>query len=159
MTTNIDPNAKITVKLLKKTDKDNNPYYIGKLQFNGVLNFNEGGNLFMIFTADDGAEELQIGPIDSNKSKKFWEGSSINQNGERISIPLRQFKDRDDNPIFIGEAEGDVSISMKNGIFFTIFTSVKGKEQIQITPLREKRTQSSTQLKTVEVAYKQRKVS
>lgn len=161
----VDSGAKMIVKLLKKTDANDQSFYIGKLQFNGTLDFRDNGLLFMIFVSEDGCEEMQIGVLDPKKKKKFWQGENLEKLGDRISLSLKPFIDKDGNTNFIGEAEGDVVIDMKQGAFFTIFTSIKSRAQLQIAPLRQQQVRparkvsstSSTRLKAVDVDYRYKK--
>ena len=66
----IDPEAKTKIELTKiDRDKFGQPYYIGKLQFPGTLEF-EGGVSFMVFLSEEGFEELQIAPLDPLRRNK-----------------------------------------------------------------------------------------
>jgi len=133
----IDPDAKCRVELNKiPRDANGKPYYIGKLQWPGTLDFEEGAS-FMVFVSDNGCEEIQIAPLDPlRRSKSRREGSGMN-NG-RFSIDLHPMQDRDGNVYYVGEALGPVSMKLRNGIFFTIFVSREGYEELQISRLVHK---------------------
>lgn len=130
----IDPDAKPPIPLTKMFDSNGNPYYIGKLQFPGTLEFDCGASFF-IFVAEDGCEELQIAPLDpARRSKSTRDGASMS--GGRFSIDLHPMKDRNGNIYYVGEAIGLAELKLRKGIFFTIFLSKKGQEEIQISRLQ-----------------------
>lgn len=130
----IDPTAKIPVKLIQKFDTNKDPYYIGKLQFNGVLDFEEGQS-FMIFVAEDGCEELQIGLLDRRRIRSSSiSGMRPTANG-RINIDLHIHRDRNGKTFYIGEAIGPITMNMKRGVFFTVFLNQPGAEVLQIARL------------------------
>jgi hypothetical protein len=133
----IDPEAKTKVELTKiDRDKFGHPYYIGKLQFPGTLEF-EGGVSFMVFVSEEGYEELQIAPLDParrNKSNRNGAGLS----GGRFSIDLHPMIDQNGKIYYVGEAMGLVEMKLRKGIFFTIFVSREGQEEIQISRLNHK---------------------
>lgn len=133
----IDPEAKTKVELTR-IDRDANgqPYYIGKLQFPGTLEF-EGGISFMVFVSEEGFEELQISPLDpSRRSKSRREGAGLS--GGKFSIDLHPKQDQNGKTYYVGEAIGLVEMKLRKGIFFTIFTSREGQEELQISRLNHK---------------------
>ena len=134
---NIDPDAKTKIELTKiAKDSHGHPYYIGKLQFPGTLEF-ECGVSFFVFVAEDGVEELQIAPLDSSRVNKPRNDAYMS-NG-RYSIDLHPMVDQHGRTYYVGEAIGLGKIDLKPGIFFTIFTSKPGCEEIQISRLNHKR--------------------
>ena len=139
MTTLVNDAAKISVKLDPKLDGNQNTYYIGKLQFNGTLNFDDGGQSFVLFVSDEGYEELQIGPVDKSRRKSDRKNERVVMDGDKYVINLHSFRDGDKNIAYCAEVELEgLQLNMKNGFFFTIFTAIEGREQIQMTPLRHK---------------------
>lgn len=62
---------KLSMRLVPRYDNQNKKYYIGRLQFPGNITL-ENGAVFLVFTSEEGAEELQIAVDDSGgkKSKK-----------------------------------------------------------------------------------------
>jgi len=63
---------KLRIPLEKKKDMDGRTYYLAKIEFPGTLNFKDGV-AFLIFTSDEGEEEMQIGNLrhgSSNSSSK-----------------------------------------------------------------------------------------
>jgi len=61
----------LPVKLETRYEKENTgkKFYIGKLEFKGHVDC-EKGLVFLVFTADEGEEELQIGVLDPEKLRK-----------------------------------------------------------------------------------------
>lgn len=129
----VDSEAKCKVSLNKVFDRGGRPYYIGKLQFPGTLEFDDGAS-FMVFTSEDGVEELQIAPVDqTRRSKKVRSGPGTRDG--RIIIELAGIRDHSGNTYYVGEAQGPFTMPLKNGIFFTVFLSRDGYEEIQISKL------------------------
>jgi hypothetical protein len=63
---------KLSIRLDARIDEDGNKFYIGRL--NGPFTINcEDGVVFLVFTSQEGLEELQIGHSNksSNNDKKF----------------------------------------------------------------------------------------
>lgn len=121
----------IEVPLDRKIDADGKFYYVGKLQFNGAIDLN--GTVFMVFKSDPGYEMLQISCLaDKPNIKK----ANVNF-GNRITVSLEGFKDSEKQIVYKAEVLEDRVLQLRGGIFFTIFTSIAGKEEIQITPLRQ----------------------
>lgn len=116
----IDPSAKLVVPLNAKSGQEGN-FYLGKLQFNGSLDFETGLN-FMIFIAEKGFEELHIGTLDHKRVNNNGPYGSINL-GTGLRIDLRSHLDRDRNTYYIGEAIAPASLDMRRGIAFSIFVN------------------------------------
>ena len=137
----IDPEAKTKVELTKiQRDANGHPYYIGKLQFPGTLEFSCGASFF-VFVSEEGVEELQIAPLDPSRRNKSSRDAYLGGEGKhiRLSIDLHPMVDQNGHRYYVGEAIGLTDMKLRNGIFFTIFTSVQGQEEIQITKLNHKR--------------------
>lgn len=64
---------KLAVRLTPRFDESGNKYYIGRLEFPGTVNF-ENGAVFLVFTSEEGSEELQIAVDDSKKRRKNNDG-------------------------------------------------------------------------------------
>jgi hypothetical protein len=134
----IDPEAKTKVSLIKVLDAGGNPYFIGKLQFPGTMDFEKGVS-FMVFTAEDGYEELQIAPVDpSRRSKANRDNNGAMLNNGKFSIDLIPMIDNHGSKYYVGEVTGLSKMELREGIFFTVFTSISGQEQIQISRLQVK---------------------
>ena len=138
----IDPEAKTIIPLIKvPKDAVGNPYFIGKMQFPGTMEFERGAS-FMVFTAEDGHEELQIAPLDPMMlSKVNGNGRGASITNGKFSIDLVRFVDQNGADYYVGEAIGLSKIDLFHGIFFTIFTSIRGQEKIQISRLQVKHRQ------------------
>jgi hypothetical protein len=132
----INTNAKLKVNLTPQMDSLDNIYHIGALQFAGTLN-TEYGNTVMIFTSEDGAEELQLSPIDYSKKSKNRKDIIVSRynNKSKIVIPLDKVLDKDGNTFYVCEWHGIGSVDLTEGLFFAIFTAKDGKEELQITKL------------------------
>jgi hypothetical protein len=128
----IDPEAKITIDLIRHLDSDKQPFYTGKLQFPGTLNFSEGVS-FMVFISESGVEQLQIGP---SPIRTKMRRRNISLSNGRFNINLHSMKDRDLKTYYIGEVLGPGELQIRNGLFFTIFLSKSGYEEIQISCLQ-----------------------
>ncbi len=135
----IDNSAKLTVPMYRALDHNNNPYFIGKLQFPGFIDLTNGAS-FMLFTSDEGAEELQIGPLDPNKrSARVRQARTAMGADEKLRIDLHAVRDSKGQIYYIGEAMAPAMIPCRNkGIFITAFTSVRDKEELQIGTLQHR---------------------
>jgi hypothetical protein len=59
---------KLSIRLVPRFDEFGKKFYIGRLQFPGTINL-ENGAVFLVFTSEEGNEELQVA-IDDKKRKK-----------------------------------------------------------------------------------------
>jgi hypothetical protein len=129
----IDNDAKLRVYLHRIPDSNGYPFFVGKLQFPGTINF-ERGVSFMIFVSEDGHEELQISPVDPSRRSKSKRSGMGYKNG-RITLDLQYFEDANGEKVYTGEAQGPGSTDFTHGIFFTVFISREGSEELQISRL------------------------
>lgn len=70
---NRNGNTNLSIPLEKRdSNSEGKKFYIGKMNVNGDIDcgVDSPGVVFLVFTADEGEEELQIGVIDPNKMKK-----------------------------------------------------------------------------------------
>lgn len=132
----IDPEAKPPIRLTKVLDNNGKPYYIGKLQFPGKLEF-ECGASFFVFVSEEGYEELQIAPLDPARRKNTRRDGATMTSG-RFTIDLEPMVDRNGHTYYVGEAIGLAKLDLRKGIFFAIFLSKPGYEEIQIQKLNHK---------------------
>lgn len=130
----VDDDAKIRCDLFKRKDKDDNVFYTGKLQFSGNLDFSDGQSL-MIFLSEEDKEELQIGPIDPLRSSKKKESKVYINNSGKMCIPITPMIDSNNNVYYVAEARCDMLMPCKQGLFFSVFISKEGREEIQISKL------------------------
>lgn len=128
----IDPEAKTTIPLIKvPKDAAGNPYFIGKMQFPGTMDFERGAS-FMVFTAEDGHEELQIAPLDPmmlSKVNANVRGASIN-NG-KFSIDLVRFIDQNGADYYVGEALGLSKIIFSTASSSQSLPQLEGKRRFR----------------------------
>jgi hypothetical protein len=135
----IDPEAKGRIDLIKVAkDTNGNPYFIGKLQLPATMEFERGAS-FMVFNAEEGCEQLQIAPLHPSRINKTRRsgGSALLHTG-KFAIDLHPMIDQNGHTYYVGEAVGFLKMDLYQGIFFTIFTSIPGQEQIQISKLQAK---------------------
>lgn len=138
---NIDPDAKSKVDLAKiDRDVNDQPFYIGKLQFPGTLEF-EPGVSFMVFISEEGNEQLHISPLDPSRLRGCRENATAMINHGKFSVELHPMEDQNGKTYYVGEALGFFNMDLRKGIFFTVFTSRPGQEEIQISRLNAKRKQ------------------
>ncbi len=60
---------KLSIRLTPRFDDSGNKFYIGRLQFPGTITLDDGAT-FLVFTSEEGNEELQVAVDDSRKKKK-----------------------------------------------------------------------------------------
>jgi hypothetical protein len=62
-------NKNLTLDLKARKDVDKNTFYVGKLKFPGNIDCSKGV-VFLVFTSDQGEEQLQIGMMDDESEKQ-----------------------------------------------------------------------------------------
>ena len=62
-------NKNLTIDLHPRPDDNGKIFYVGKLEFPGTINC-EDGVTFIIFVSDAGGEQLQICKMDNNSKRK-----------------------------------------------------------------------------------------
>jgi hypothetical protein len=62
-------NKNLTLDLKSRKDVDKNTFYVGKLKFPGTIDCSKGV-VFLVFTSDQGEEQLQIGMMDDESEKQ-----------------------------------------------------------------------------------------
>lgn len=135
---NIDNDAKTRVALFEREDEYHNKYYIGKLQFPGTLDLEQGAS-FMIFNAEKDAEELQISPIDEERRSRRVRRSVGLREDNKLRVDMFASTDSQGRIFYVGEAQAPVSIDLRKGIFLAFFCSKEGKEELQISRLAQKK--------------------
>lgn len=60
---------KLSIRLVPRFDAQKKKFYVGRLQFPGTIQL-EDGAVFLVFTSEEGAEELQVAVDDSGKKNK-----------------------------------------------------------------------------------------
>jgi hypothetical protein len=148
----IDTDAKEKIELVKmEADRNGSPYYIGKRQFPGTYEF-EHGISFMAFVSEEGTEELQISPLDP--SRVTTNNNETRLNNGKIYINMHPMIDKNRNVYYVGEAIGPVKISLLEGVFFTLFVSRQGYEELQISRLNHKAKRDPAQVSIETKTYK-----
>jgi hypothetical protein len=66
--------------------------------------------------------------------------------GSRLCIDLHPCTDQFGKIYFVGEAIGPVQMKLRKGVFFTVFTSVEGRESIQISRLDHERAKKKEEI-------------
>lgn len=136
-TTIVDVDAKCRVNLARLEDSNQNPYWIGKLQMPGTIDFEDGVS-FMVYVSDEGYEEVQIAPVDaarrSKKPRKEYESARFGN--ARLKIEMRAHTDKNGKVFYVGELYCPASVSLKKGIFFSFFNSKEGREELQISRMK-----------------------
>lgn len=131
----IDPEAKTKIDLKALLDSNGKTFYVGKWQSPLLLDLSCGVS-FMAFVSESGLEQLHISIMDPKKrTKKIDRPVTIFPDG-KMKVPMKSFSDRDGNIAYVGELTGNLFSPLHLGVFFTLFTSIKGKEELQISPLQ-----------------------
>jgi hypothetical protein len=150
----IDNEAKGHIYLREKTDKDGNPFFIGKLQIPCTLEFDKG-IVFMVFVSDKGEEEIQFAPLDPRRLRRAKENSSsFGVRGGRLCIDLHPVIDKDNETFYVGEAIGPINMNLRQGIFLTVFLSREGKEELQMSPLKHKARETREDFEEDRIEYR-----
>lgn len=58
----------LTIDLKTRKDVDKNVFYVGKVKFPGTIDCSKGV-VFLVFTSDQGQEQLQIAMMDDEAEK------------------------------------------------------------------------------------------
>lgn len=59
-------NKNLTLNLKARKDIDKNVFYVGKIKFPGTIDCSKGV-VFLVFTSDQGEEQLQIAMMDDDE--------------------------------------------------------------------------------------------
>jgi len=124
----IDEEASLRVDLFRAKDAHKRPFYRGKVQFPGNLNWELGARLKVVTTPR--AEELRIniiGPPQSYRSGHESMGGGATGRRGRLYAPLRKGR----GGIYEAELDHPGNVDLDRGLYFTIFTN-QGREEIQI---------------------------
>lgn len=123
----VDEDASLRVDLFRAKDGRNRPFYRGKLQFPGILDWELGASLKVVTTPR--CEELRInvlGEPRSHRSDEEWIGGASGQQG-RFYAPLRKSA----GGVYYTDLQIPFQGNCDRGYYFTIFTN-EGREEIQI---------------------------
>ena len=61
----------LCIDLDTRTDSHGNKFFIGKLQFDGTINFKDGITM-LVFVSDEGGEQIQICSFDKNDKRNNY---------------------------------------------------------------------------------------
>jgi hypothetical protein len=115
------------IEINKRSDKNKNIYYFGRIKAPITLDF-DSGVAFFIFTAEDGMEEMQISCLDPDVtlSKSFFKD-------DNLKIKLERRPDELENFFYLAKVKRKLTIPCHQGVSFLIFTSKEGQEELQIS--------------------------
>lgn len=110
----IDDEGKPKIRLDPLTN-EHGTIYLGKYQIPGVW-FVENGLSFMVFTHEDGAEELHVGFM------KGWqqEGNETILCAKGFDVALEEKTDRHGNIYHVGSLVGPTHLDTTHGLFFQV---------------------------------------
>lgn len=115
-----------SIELEACEDSENKIYYHGAKKSPCQIDCRDGV-AFMIFTSEEGAEELQIACVDPDAKFGRWYRTH-----DGIKINLKAREDKDKKIFYLGKIQFDGFIDFKRGGSFRVFTSREGEEQLQI---------------------------
>lgn len=109
-----------------REDKDKNVYYLGKLHVPMSINAAKGV-AFLIFTSEDGSEQLQIANVDSDQN--FY--SKFKLFNDKIKIKLDKREDKNGQKFYVAKLKFNGTIDLSEASF-VIFLSKSGNEELQV---------------------------
>lgn len=114
------------IELDPREDKDHQIYYLSKKS--GPLSINcKKGVAFLLFTSEDGNEELQIANLD-NDSGHY---STFYRKDDRLKIRLDKRQDSYGKHFYVAKIKSNFTIDCSD-VSFLAFLSKEGKEELQI---------------------------
>lgn len=115
------------VTLSSLLDRNGNIYHIGRVNFPGYIDCNDGV-VFLIFLSEEGEETLHITTI-NNENTTY---SQVTRRPDRIKIPLESRMDQNNKKFFLCKLQTKGFIDCRNPVTFLIYTSKEGSEELQI---------------------------
>jgi hypothetical protein len=109
-----------------REDKDKNIYYLGKLHVPMTIDASKGV-AFLIFTSEDGSEQLQIAHVDIEQN--FY--SKFKAFNDKIKVKLEKREDKNNATFYIAKLKFNGTIDLSESSF-VIFLSKAGSEELQI---------------------------
>lgn len=119
----VDEDASLRVDLYRARDTHGLPFYRGKLQFPGTLNWELGASLKVVTTRN--CEELRINIIGQDSHQN--QGGVVSGQRRRLYAPLRKIA----GGAYQALLDHPGKVDLDRGLYFTIFTN-QGREEIQI---------------------------
>lgn len=118
----------LRVPLDPKVDKEDQIFYIGKLNYPGTID-GRNGVTFLIFVSEDGSEELQIAMND----KEHTTFSRYSKRPDRLKLSLEAREDQHKKKFYISKLQFDGYIDCATSkVSFLVFNSRAGSEELQI---------------------------
>jgi hypothetical protein len=114
------------IELDPREDKDRQIYYLSKKSGPLILNLKKGV-AFLIFTSEDGNEELQIANLDNDTGHY----STFYRKDDRLKIRLDKREDSYGKLFYVAKLKANFNIDCSD-ISFLAFLSKEGKEELQI---------------------------
>lgn len=148
----------LRVDLNPREDRNNNIFYLGKLQYPGFIDCSAGVT-FLIFLAEDGLEELQIAPTDQNNNVY----NTYVKKQDRIKVLLESRVDQYNKMFYICKLQFKGFIDCRQPVSFIVFNAKPGAEELQIVaPIVKNSSQPaimSRPQKRPEIVIKQRRLN
>lgn len=114
------------IELDPREDKEQQIYYLSKKS--GPLSINcKKGVAFLIFTSEDGNEELQIANLDNDTGHY----STFYRKDDRLKVRLDKRQDSYGNCFYVAKLKSNFMIDCSD-VSFLAFLSKEGKEELQI---------------------------
>lgn len=121
----------IKIDLLKRFDRNNEPFYLGSLQSPATISFKKG-IVFYAWTSIEEQEALDIGCAAPgsicHEVKKILDK---NNEVEGYYIPLEERIDRDGEVYYVSTIQADLEINLETGYVFFLWTT-PGSPSLQI---------------------------
>lgn len=114
------------IELDPREDKENQIYYLSKKSGPLILNLKKGVAL-LIFTSEDGNEELQIANLDNDTGHY----STYYRKDDRLKIRLDKRQDSYGKNFYVAKLKANFNIDCSD-VSFLAFLSKEGKEELQI---------------------------
>lgn len=114
------------IELDPREDKDRQIYYLSKKSGPLILNLKKGV-AFLLFTSEDGNEELQIANLDNDTGHY----STFYRKDDRLKIRLDRREDSYGQVFYVAKLKANFNIDCSD-ISFLAFLSKEGKEELQI---------------------------
>lgn len=137
----------LKVELDPRLDKDENIFYIGRLESPVLIDLSKGAT-FLVFLSEDGAEELQIA-VNDRENTAF---SRFSRRDDRLKIHLENRSDKHKNQFFVAKVHADLMVNCFSETAFIVFVSKEGHEELQIVGDITERPQ--TLKNEIEVTFK-----
>jgi hypothetical protein len=120
-------NNHLRVDLNPREDKNQQIFYLGKLQYPGFIDCSEGVT-FLIFLSQDGEEELQIAP--SSQDNNVY--NTYVKKPDRINVLLESRLDQYNKVFYICKLQFKGLIDCRHPVSFIVFNAKLGAEELQI---------------------------